>query len=208
MGTVAGLFEQRSSADRALEELEQAGFGRDAISVVIRGDTQEREIGGSAGMAEAARSGAGGFELGGVAVGGVVGLLAGLGALAIPGIGPILAVGTIGSAFVGAAGGAAVGGLAGGVLEVLSEHGFSDEHAHVYAEGVRRGGVLIAVEAADEARADEAQAILSRSGAVSPEEQRAIWLEHGWGGFDAGAAPFDPDAHHPGWHQSDRPRLD
>ena len=207
MSTVAGLFEQRSSADRALEALERAGFGRDVISVVVRGDAQEREVGGSAGAA-GARPGAGAFELGGVAVGGVVGLLAGLGALAIPGIGPILAVGTIGSAFVGAAGGAAVGGIAGGVLEVLSEHGFSDEHAHVYAEGVRRGGVLIAVEAADEERTDEAQAILSRAGAVSLEDQRAAWEQHGWSGFDASAAPFDADAQHPGWHPPERLRDD
>lgn len=198
MTTVAGLFEQRSSADRALEALERAGFERDAISVVARGDMHERQVGGSV-VAEGAQVETGAFELGGVAIGGVLGLLAGLGALAIPGIGPILAVGTLGSALAGVVGGAAAGGLVGGLVGTLTASGLSEEHAQIYAEGVRRGGLLITVTAADEERADAAQAIMSRAGAVDLEGQRAAWQQQGWAGFDTNAGPFDTSAQQPGW---------
>lgn len=196
MRTVAGLFEQRSSADHALEALERAGFGREAISVVARGDARERQVGGAA-PAEGAQTGA--FELGGAAVGGVLGLLAGLGALAIPGIGPILAAGSLGAALAGVAGGAAAGGLVGGLVGTLTASGLSEEQAQLYAEGLRRGGLLVTVQAADEERADEAQAIMSRAGAVDLEDQRAVWQQQGWAGFDAHAGPFDTSAQQPGW---------
>jgi hypothetical protein len=76
----------------------------------------------------------------GTAVGGAAGLLAGLGLLAIPGVGPVVAAGWLVATAVGAVAGAATGGLIGG----LTGAGVSEDDAHVYAEGVRRGGSLVA----------------------------------------------------------------
>src|SRR5439155_20856442 len=75
----------------------------------------------------------------GTVVGGGAGLLAGLGMLEIPGIGPVVAAGWLVSTAAGAAAGAAAGGLIGS----LTGAGVSKEHAHIYAEGVRRGGSLV-----------------------------------------------------------------
>jgi hypothetical protein len=99
----------------------------------------------------------------GAAVGGVVGVLAGLGLLAIPGIGPVVAAGWL----VSLAAGAAVGGTAGGIIGALTQSGVSEDEAHTYAEGVRRGGTLVTarVPEADEGRY---RAILDRSAVESP----------------------------------------
>ena len=72
-------------------------------------------------------------------MGGTAGLPAGLGLLAIPGLGPVVAAGWLAATAVGAAAGAATGGIVG----ALTEAGVSEEEAHSYAEGVRRGGTLV-----------------------------------------------------------------
>ena len=76
----------------------------------------------------------------GAAVGGVGGLLTGLGLMAIPGVGPVVAAGWLAATAAGAVTGAAVGGAAGGIIGGLTDAGVSEDDAHVYAEGVRRGG--------------------------------------------------------------------
>src|SRR5947207_11774476 len=97
----------------------------------------------------------------GAVVGGLGGLLLGLGALAIPGIGPIIAAGPLVAALGGAAAGAAVGGLIG----ALTKMGVPEEEAHIYAEGVRRGGTLVTVTA-DDANTDTIVSVLNGHGAV------------------------------------------
>ena len=78
-------------------------------------------------------------------MGGTAGLPAGLGLLAIPGLGPVVAAGWLAATAVGAAAGAATGGIVG----ALTEAGVSEEEAHSYAEGVRRGGTLVSARVAD-----------------------------------------------------------
>jgi len=87
--------------------------------------------------------------------------LAGLGTVAVPGFGPIIAAGWIVSTLVGAGAGAAVGGLAG----ALADAGLSDEDAQNYAEGVRNGGALVTVKV-DDAQMDRVVKILDDEGEI------------------------------------------
>jgi hypothetical protein len=116
-----------------------------------------------------------------------VGVLAGLGLLAIPGIGPVVAAGW----FVSLAAGAAVGGTAGGIIGALTQSGVSEDEAHTYAEGVRRGGTLVTarVPEADEGRY---RAILDRS-AVKVREREAAYRSDGWTRYDSKAPAYGPD---------------
>src|SRR6202044_3420067 len=93
----------------------------------------------------------------GAVAGGGAGLLAGLGIMAIPGVGPVVAAGWLVATAVGAVAGAAVGGAAGGLVGSLTSSGVPERDAHVYAEGVRRGGTLVSARV-DDARAMDAQA--------------------------------------------------
>jgi uncharacterized protein (TIGR02271 family) len=103
----------------------------------------------------------------------------GITGLAIPGIGPIIAAGPIAATLAGAGVGAVAGGLIGG----LTNLGVPEEHAHYYAEGVRRGGVLVTV-ATEDARAADAAGIMRRHGAVDIEKRAAEWKESGWSGHE------------------------
>ncbi|HEY0124488.1 MAG TPA: hypothetical protein VGC14_22545, partial [Rhizobium sp.] len=93
---------------------------------------------------------------------------------------------------VGAVGGAVVGGAAGGLIGVLTRSGVSEEDAHVYAEGVRRGGSLVTAKV-DDALAPEAEVILKRSNWVDPAERRVAYNEQGWSKFDDTLDPYGPE---------------
>src|SRR6185437_13482826 len=94
-----------------------------------------------------AASGAGTGATTGAVLGGGAGLLAGLGMLAIPGVGPVVAAGWLVATLAGAGAGAAVGAAAGGLVGSLTAAGVPEREAHVYAEGVRRGSSLVTVRA-------------------------------------------------------------
>ena len=113
--------------------------------------------------------------------GGGVGVLAGLGMLAIPGVGPVVAAGWLVALAVGAAGGAAAGGILGGLIG----SGISKEHAEVYAEGVRRGGSLVTVRT-NEDDAARVESILDTH-AVDPAVRRSEYVGSGWTGYDPDA---------------------
>lgn len=172
--TIARLFDDHATAEAAVRDLESAGFSDSDISLVRRqGDT--------AGTGkDTDTSGAGiGATIGGV-VGGGAGLLAGLGLMAIPGLGPVVAAGWLVAALAGAGAGAAAGGL----LGALTDAGVTEEEAHVYAEGVRRGGSLVTVRVADEARATQAEQLLSRHQSVNIAERGAQYRSTGWTRYD------------------------
>src|ERR671920_1144773 len=97
--------------------------------------------------------------VGGGLIGGTLGLLAGVGALVIPGIGPIVAAGTIASTLAGAG----IGAAAGGLLGALAGMGIPEEEARHFEQGVQSGGILVTVRAG--ARAAEARQILAGEGA-------------------------------------------
>jgi hypothetical protein len=104
-------------------------------------------------------------------------MLAGLGLLAIPGLGPVVAAGWLASTLVGAGVGAAAGGLVGS----LTDTGVSEADAHAYAEGVHRGGTLLTVKAQD-GRVEHIRAILDRDTAVAMADREGGWREAGWNG--------------------------
>jgi len=99
-------------------------------------------------------------------IGGVVGLAAGMIAVVIPGIGPLIAAGPL----AGAIGGLGVGAATGGVIGLLRDHGVSKEEAEFYAEGVKRGGSLVTVHGVSGDRADQARKILAEHNPIETEK--------------------------------------
>jgi uncharacterized membrane protein len=106
--------------------------------------------------------------------------------MAIPGVGPVVAAGWLAATAVGAVGGAVVGGAAGGIVGALTDSGVPENDAHVYAEGVRRGGALVTAKVDDQLLA-QAERILGQTKAVNLEERRGEYEADGWTGFDADA---------------------
>ncbi|KRD64918.1 hypothetical protein IB265_32165 [Ensifer sp. ENS10] len=186
MKTVSGLFDDYSDAHAAVSALEDRGVPSDDISIVSNnvGDRYSND----SNAAEGAGTGAGL----GAAVGGIGGLLTGLGVMAIPGVGPVVAAGWLAATAAGAAAGAVAGGAAGGLIGAMTESGVPEEHAHVYAEGVRRGGAVVTARV-DESLYADAQAILRRGSWVDPEQRRAAYLEQGWTRFDEKLDPYTPE---------------
>jgi len=125
----------------------------------------------------------------GAAIGGVGGLLlSAAGLLTLPVIGPVLAAGPIAAALTGAGVGAAAGGLIG----ALTEAGVPEEDAAHYAEGVRRGDVLVTVKTTG-MLADRAIEILDQHHAVNVNDRVSNWKERGWSGFNNNDQPLDAD---------------
>ena len=189
MRTITGLFDTHDQADRAVRSLKDAGIPGDDISIVANNaDGTYGTDKGDDDVAEGVSTGAG---LGAV-VGGTGGLLAGLGMLAIPGVGPVVAGGWLLATAIGAVTGAAVGGAAGGLVGALTDAGIEESDAHVYAEGVRRGGILVTARV-DDGRASAASDILQQSSVVDIGSRRRDYEAEGWERFDEEADPYHPD---------------
>jgi uncharacterized protein (TIGR02271 family) len=156
-GTVVGLFHNQADAERAIQRLKERGFSESQIGVAIKDRSKQDDLieGTGTQAAEGAATGA----IGGGVLGGVIGLLAGVGALAIPGVGPIIAGGTLASTLAGAGIGAAAGGLLGALVGM----GVPEEDAKHFDEGFRSGGTLVTVSAGN--RTEEARACLYETGA-------------------------------------------
>ncbi|HZZ90030.1 MAG TPA: hypothetical protein VFE13_17005 [Caulobacteraceae bacterium] len=132
---------------------------------------------------DAAAEDAGKGAVAGGALGAAAGVLTGLGLIAIPGIGPVVAAGWLASTLTGAAVGAAAGGATGGIIGALTKNGVSEEDAHVYAEGVKRGGTLVSVRAADADTARVEQA-MSHASAYDAARLGEGYRSAGWTRFD------------------------
>jgi hypothetical protein len=184
MRTVTGLFDDYDDASAAVSELERAGVPSSDISIV--GSNADRRHGEDSDSNAAEGAGIGAL------VGGAGGLLTGLGLMAIPGVGPVVAAGWLAATAVGAAGGAVAGGAAGGLIGAMTRSGVSEEDANLYAEGVRRGGTLVTARVEDNL-VPEAEAVLKRQGWVDPAERRAAYREQGWTGFDEASRPYAPE---------------
>jgi hypothetical protein len=178
--TIAFLYDTHDDAVATVRDLE-ASLPHDDISIVAgdRTVTEKSDVAHGAGT---------GATIGAV-VGGGAGLLAGLGMLAIPGIGPVVAAGWLAATLAGAAAGAGVGAVSGGVIEAMTSAGVSEADAHLYAEGVRRGGTLV-VARVDESQVDVAEAIMRRHNPVDAASRRTVFREEGWNTFDPEAPPY------------------
>ena len=190
--TVTGLFDTYQYAQEAVRALEAAGVSHNDISIVANNTHGEHDRLGSGDRAAGAADDAGKGAGVGATVGGVGGLLAGLGLLAIPGLGPVVAAGWLASTLVGAGVGAVVGGAAGGLVGALTHAGVPENDAHVYAEGVRRGGTLVTAKVSD-AEAPTAQAILNGDRAVNLSTRRQAYVQEGWTRFDETAPTYTAD---------------
>jgi hypothetical protein len=192
MQTVTGLFDNHDEARVAVSELKAIGVADSEISLVASNSSGWHDQDGHNSDASNATEGATGGAGLGAAVGGAGGLLAGLGIMAIPGLGPVVAAGWLAATAVGALGGAVVGGAAGGIIGALTEAGVPEADAHVYAEGVRRGGSLVTAKV-DDSLASEAREILSDANSVDLEARRASYREGGWSTFNPDADDYTAD---------------
>lgn len=190
--TIAALYDDLATARRVVHELEAAGVPISAISIlaphsgapedeVLEADElllEESEIDDEEGHQTPTAVGAeAGAAVGGVA-GGAAALLAALGALAIPGLGPIVAAGPLVAALTGLGVGAAGGGMLGGLIGL----GVPDRDAHLFAEGVKRGGVLVSA-AVTEAQGPVVEALMRQHGAHDLTLREADYHAGGWSGF-------------------------
>jgi hypothetical protein len=161
MARVTAVFDDRTLAERAVRELRQMGWEDSDLSFVAKGEDASVAAG-------AERDNAGERAAKGAAVGAGAGLLFGLAALAIPGLGPFITAGGLASA-LGATGGALasgaiVGGTSGAIAGALSRAGYSKDESEFYGPTIEQGGVLVAVETEDVASANEVGEILVQNG--------------------------------------------
>lgn len=155
---VFGIVSSRPEAIAVVESLRAAGFLESEISLVMSGGV-EGDIGveGATKAPEGTATGAGS----GLLLGGALGWMAGIGALAIPGLGPFIAAGPIMAALSGAAIGSAAGGLTGGLIGM----GFSEYEAKEYEGYLKGGHALVSVRVANSDEVDRAKEILDDAGA-------------------------------------------
>ncbi len=149
----------RAQADSIVDELKLANFSNNDISVLFPDKDSTRDFAHEKNTKapEGAVAGAGT----GGAIGGTLGWIAGIGALAIPGVGPFIAAGPILAALSGAAIGATVGGIAGGLIGL----GIPELEAKRYEGKVKAGNILLSVHTENSEEISRAKAIFSKAGA-------------------------------------------
>lgn len=153
------LTNSRDQAERIIDQLKSANFSNNDISVLFPDKATTRDFAHEKNTKapEGALAGAG---TGGV-IGGALGWIAGIGALAIPGVGPFIAAGPIMAALSGVAVGAAVGGIAGGLIGL----GIPEIEAKRYEGKVKAGNILISVHTESSAEITRAKDIFTKIGA-------------------------------------------
>jgi len=183
---VFGIYRTREDAEECIDALLEDGFRNEDISVLLPENVGTKDFAHEkhTKMPEGATTGAGA----GAAIGGTLGLLAGIGALAIPGLGPFIAAGPI----MGALAGAGTGGVVGGLVGALIGMGIPEYEAKRYEGMVKEGGILVSVHCDNSDWVGRAKDILERTGAhdvASSSEAGADYAEsdkprvrHGGGG--------------------------
>jgi len=179
--TVVALFDEFGTAQNVVEDLVDAGYLRDNISLVANDAAgqyaqQVERVGEDVTAGEGAGFGA------------VIGTLTGLGVALIPGIGPVLAAGPLAAALfagVGAVVGAATGGLVAGLIDA----GVPEDDAEYYAEGVRRGGTLVIVQTNDN-DAQRVEDVINLHDPVNIEHRTGEYRKGGWTGYDSKSGPY------------------
>lgn len=191
METIVALYNSFDQAQTAVNDLVHKGVSRDHISLVANNATGEYERYTVNESGDAVKPGEGAAF--GAATGGIIGALAGLGALAIPGIGPVIAAGPLVAALTGGVLGAAAGAPTGGIVAALVYTNKVDPaDAEVYAEGVRRGGTLVTVDA-EEGTSSLVREVLNSHGASDVRRQGEYYRNTGWSRFDDKLQPYSAD---------------
>lgn len=157
--SVFGIATTQGKAEQIVQQLQAQGFATSEISVLMPDTAGTRDI-GHVKATKAPEGATTGAATGGV-TGGVLGLLAGIGALAIPGLGPFIAAGPIMAALSGAAVGGTTGGIVGGLIGL----GIPEIEAKRYDDKLKKGNYLVAVHADESDDVDRAEDIFKRAGA-------------------------------------------
>ncbi len=152
--SVVGVFHDKGRAESALRELKERGYERD-ISLIARDEEKDALSMENQDLTEGAFTGG--------ALGGIAGLLAGTGALLIPGVGPIIAAGPIAATLTGV--------VTGGIAGSLVDYGIPEERREHFEEQVKQGGILLTLKASEE-RVEDAASVLRDHGAEDVETNR------------------------------------
>jgi hypothetical protein len=156
---VFGIYTTRRQVENAVDELKAAGFRNTDISVLFPENVGTKDF--AAQKETKAPEGATAGAVSGGVIGGALGWLAGIGSLAIPGVGPFIAAGPI----IGALSGMGVGGALGGIAGALIGMGIPEYEAKRYEGRIQHGGILLSVHADDSQWVDRAKKILENTGA-------------------------------------------
>jgi len=156
---VFGIYPSATQAERSVDTLLQSGFPNGAISVLLPDDQSTRDFAHKKDT-KAPEGTTTGVTAGGV-IGGTLGVLAGIGAIAIPGLGPFIAAGPI----MGGLAGLGVGGAVGGLIGALVGMGIPEYEAKRYEGRVKDGGVLLSVHCDTSEQVDRAKELLKQTGA-------------------------------------------
>jgi hypothetical protein len=167
---VFGIYKSAAQAERAVDILSAKGFSQNDISVLLPDNESTKEFAHEKNT-KAPEGTATGVTAGGV-VGGTLGLLAGIGALAIPGLGPFIAAGPI----MGALAGLGVGGAVGGLIGALVGMGIPEYEAKRYEGRLREGGVLLSVHCGTSDEITRAKHLLKETGAedIASSGEKAV----------------------------------
>jgi len=155
--TVYAIVNSQAQAARIVDNLTSSGFSGNDISVLFPDKDSTHEFSHEKNT-KAPEGAVAGASTGGI-LGGGLGLLAGIGALAIPGVGPLIAAGPLLAALSGAAVGASVGGIAGGLIGL----GIPELEAKRYENRISEGNILISVHAVDGDEVDRAKEIFKNA---------------------------------------------
>jgi hypothetical protein len=194
--TITRVYDDYLAAENTVRELENAGLGSSHIGIVASnvegwhkpggGDVDpkhDKDRDGKDDRSEGAVTGGGV----GAILGGVAGVAAGLGMIAIPGVGPVVAAGWLAALASGAVG----GGVAGGLIGALVESGTSKENAELYVEALRRGGAIVTAKVPDDDVA-KYTGIMDRN-AFDVMARASAYRNSGWSGYDPNAPLYDAD---------------
>ncbi len=180
MQPITRVYDTYNNARKAVSELETVGVPMADISVLANQEvtrdydddnSRDTEVGPGAGL--------------GAVVGGAAGLLTGLGLMAIPGLGPVVAAGWLATTALGVVAGGATGGIVGSLIDA----GVPEDHANIYSEAVRRGGTLVSVQTQDHNRV-KVHSILDRFSPLDPVEQGVAYRNDGWNKFDPNGGAY------------------
>jgi hypothetical protein len=156
---VFGIYAHRTAAEEAVDRLLEAGFRNEDISVLLQDNVGTKDF-AHVKETKAPEGATAGAAAGGV-LGGTLGLLMGIGALAIPGLGPFIAAGPI----MGTLAGLGSGGLVGGLIGALVGMGIPEYEAKRYEGRIKEGGILLSVHCDGSEWVSKAKALLKQTGA-------------------------------------------
>jgi hypothetical protein len=157
---VFGIYSTRVAVENATDALVKAGFPTSDISVLLPQSMGGPKAMGTEKETKAPEGTAAGVTTGGV-IGGTLGVLAGIGLLAIPGLGPFIAAGPIMAGLAGLG----VGGAVGGVTGALIGMGIPEFEAKRYEGRLQKGGILLSVHCSTSDEVKRAKEVVERSGA-------------------------------------------